>query len=330
MGYDIGPYDPCPCGSGAKYKFCCAARNKANRHGKFPIGTVAYYGPDDKVTTKIVACVVRNDLDHNPILQRWVGTGVATDPKIADEVKRLFARHGVKSVVFTGGIIGCPHEEGADFPVGQDCPFCPFWAGKQGTARRDVTNEDDGDEDSVEGDEGDEDDAEAEDDENENVYGARDQGEPDGSLTTGKREYDRIFARIEAILADPDNLLDHREARDRLLDHLEANLSLPCEVRGSEDFRWEERYVIGGWPAAEYKRLKQSRPSYTDRFELLGIERDQPSQWQMCADDAGARVRRIRDGKQFVLGLSELKATDKKSPNYQLLDDYGTWFWNSR
>ncbi len=52
MNYDIGPYDPCPCGSGAKYKFCCAAKAKQHRHGKFPIGTVAHYGPDDETTTK--------------------------------------------------------------------------------------------------------------------------------------------------------------------------------------------------------------------------------------------------------------------------------------
>jgi hypothetical protein len=30
------------------------------------------------------------------------------------------------------GNMGCPHEEGEDFSVGEDCPFCPFWAGKQG------------------------------------------------------------------------------------------------------------------------------------------------------------------------------------------------------
>jgi len=33
--------------------------------------------------------------------------------------------------VVTDGIIGCPHEEGIDFPVGEGCPYCPFWRGKQ-------------------------------------------------------------------------------------------------------------------------------------------------------------------------------------------------------
>ena len=39
-------------------------------------------------------------------------------------------------------------------------------------------------------------------------------------------------------------------------------------------------------------------------------------------------VRRIADGREFVLGLSELEATDRNSPNFQLLDDYAAWFGN--
>jgi hypothetical protein len=146
MSYDIDPYDPCPCGSGAKYKFCCAAKAKAQRHGKFPIGTVAYYGPDDKTTTKIAAGVFLRD-GAEPILQRWVATNVISDPKVADEIKRFFARHGVKSVSITTGNIGCPHEEGSDFPNGKDCPFCPFWAGRQGSAASGGGYDDDDDDD---------------------------------------------------------------------------------------------------------------------------------------------------------------------------------------
>jgi hypothetical protein len=25
---------------------------------------------------------------------------------------------------------GCPHEEGVDYPEGEACPDCPFWAGR--------------------------------------------------------------------------------------------------------------------------------------------------------------------------------------------------------
>jgi hypothetical protein len=32
--------------------------------------------------------------------------------------------------VVTDGIIGCPHEEGTDYPEGASCPQCPYWAGR--------------------------------------------------------------------------------------------------------------------------------------------------------------------------------------------------------
>ncbi len=99
---------------------------------EFPIGTVALYGPDDKVTTKIAAGVIVAD-GAEAIIERWVGTGIQENPKVQQELKTFFARHGVKSVVVSDGNMGCPHEEGEDFPVGEDCPFCPYWKGKQGS-----------------------------------------------------------------------------------------------------------------------------------------------------------------------------------------------------
>ena len=30
----------------------------------------------------------------------------------------------------TDGLIGCPHEEGIDYPEGKSCPQCPYWAGR--------------------------------------------------------------------------------------------------------------------------------------------------------------------------------------------------------
>lgn len=312
MDYETGPYDPCPCGSGESYKFCCAAKGKAKGHGKFPIGTVVYYGPDDKTTTKIAAGVIVRE-HAEPILQRWVANDIVHNKKIADEVKRFFAKHGVKSVVVTDGNLGCPHEEGIDFPDGEDCPFCPFWKGKQGSARRDDLEpewEDDEDEDGDDEEEWDDDDEEGEDLEEDD-------------------DEDPLFERVNAIIGDPD--CDRDEAIDKLLAHLQANLQMPCELTGIEDFRWEEPYVIGGWSPAEYKRLKKTQPSYRDRFLLVSLSRDEASEWMMYGDeDIAATCRRVSDGKVFVLGLAELKATDRKSPNYQLLDDYAVWFVNSR
>jgi hypothetical protein len=92
-------------------------------------------------------------------------------------------------------------------------------------------------------------------------------------------------------------------------------------VTGTEDFRWEEPYVIGGWSQQEYERLKVTQPSYTDEYELLSIERGGRSKWMMFHEDIVARVRRKSDGKKFDLGLAELQVTDEKSPNFQLVDD---------
>lgn len=131
MSYGIGPYDPCPCGSGKKFKFCCARKSGS---GKFPVGTVALYGPDDKTCTKIVAGVIQSQ-EAEPILERFVGTNVYGNPVVAEQIKAFFSRYMVKNVVMSDGIMGCPHEEGEDFPHGEDCPFCPFWKGKQGSGR---------------------------------------------------------------------------------------------------------------------------------------------------------------------------------------------------
>jgi hypothetical protein len=102
---------------------------------KYPIGTVALYGPDDKTTTKVAAAVIRRE-GAEPVLKRWVGTDVTTSPKVQKELQEFFGQHGVRSVAMAEGNMGCPHEEGEDFPVGEDCPFCPFWKGKQGSNRR--------------------------------------------------------------------------------------------------------------------------------------------------------------------------------------------------
>ena len=135
---------PCPCGSGKKYKHCCYRNRAASdpdfgaspQQPQYPIGTVAMYGPDDKTTTKIAAGVILHD-GAEAIIKRWVAIDVTTNPKVQQELKDFFLRHGVKSVAMSQGNLGCPHEEGEDFPHGEDCPFCPFWKGKQGSNRGD-------------------------------------------------------------------------------------------------------------------------------------------------------------------------------------------------
>src|SRR5215831_8629670 len=100
---------PCPCGSGKKYKHCCYGKGVEDDLGlglaqqpQYPIGTVAMYGPDDKTTTKIAAGVILHD-GAEPIMKRWVATDVMTSPKVQQELKDFFLRHGVKQVAMSQG-----------------------------------------------------------------------------------------------------------------------------------------------------------------------------------------------------------------------------------
>ena len=54
---------------------------------------------------------------------------VRHDPAIAAEVATFAQQHHAKQTVGYDRIIGCPHEEGIDYPMGRTCPRCPFWAG---------------------------------------------------------------------------------------------------------------------------------------------------------------------------------------------------------
>lgn len=98
----------------------------------FPVGTVAFYGPTADVATKVAAAVVLEEGGEPTALRRWFSedTDVRNDPEIAKEITAHFRRHGVRSVVMTDGLIGCPHEQGIDYPKGEACPQCPYWAGR--------------------------------------------------------------------------------------------------------------------------------------------------------------------------------------------------------
>lgn len=65
-------------------------------------------------------------------LQRWFSdtSDVRTDPQIVETILHFIEEHGAKSVVSLNRIIGCPHEEGIDYPEGETCPQCPFWANR--------------------------------------------------------------------------------------------------------------------------------------------------------------------------------------------------------
>ncbi len=108
-------------------------RKKANRgfHG-YPVATVAFYGPDDKVATKVAVGIVAEEGAEPVALERWLSheSDVRYEPSVESAVLEFIQSHGARTVLITDGLLGCPHEEGTDYPEGTSCPQCPFWAGR--------------------------------------------------------------------------------------------------------------------------------------------------------------------------------------------------------
>ncbi len=106
-------------------------RKARKRSAGYPIATVAYYGPTDKFATK-VAVGILDKQEKIIALERWFSTtrDVRRDDDICQQVVAFIEGHRVHRVAMVDKIIGCPHEEGVDYPEGQNCPQCPFWAGR--------------------------------------------------------------------------------------------------------------------------------------------------------------------------------------------------------
>jgi hypothetical protein len=98
----------------------------------YPAATIAFYGPTDTRATKVAVGIVHREGTEPEVIERWYSEDedVRSSPTIGREIVDFLEKHGVKSSVMTDRIIGCPHEEGIDYPDGELCPKCPFWAGR--------------------------------------------------------------------------------------------------------------------------------------------------------------------------------------------------------
>ena len=103
---------------------------KKKPDAKFPAATMAFYGPDDKHASKAVVAIVASATSDVGPIRKWMSglTDVRADQRIGNEIQAFLKEHGVKQVVSTDRIIGCPHEEGQDYPEGMKCPLCSFWS----------------------------------------------------------------------------------------------------------------------------------------------------------------------------------------------------------
>jgi len=98
----------------------------------YPVATIAFYGPDDQLATKVVVGIVPDEARGVALLERWFSeeSDVRLDTSIHQDILAFIRSHQARSVVMTDRIIGCPHEEGIDYPDGEKCPQCPFWASR--------------------------------------------------------------------------------------------------------------------------------------------------------------------------------------------------------
>jgi hypothetical protein len=104
---------------------------KANRGFRgYPVATVAFYGPDDRRASKVAVGILPSERAEVAAIERWlsVDDDVRDDATINAAILKFLDDQGAKTVVMAERIIGCPHEEGIDYPDGQKCPDCPFWA----------------------------------------------------------------------------------------------------------------------------------------------------------------------------------------------------------
>jgi len=97
----------------------------------YPIATVAFYGPTATLATKVVVGIAVAEGKEVDPLRKWFSENdVRSDEEIGLQIAAFIKEHGVKSVAMADRLLGCPHEEGIDYPDGKSCPQCPYWAGR--------------------------------------------------------------------------------------------------------------------------------------------------------------------------------------------------------
>ena len=106
-------------------------KKMSRRKTGYPFATIAYYGEDDQFASKVVVGIILKS-DEVAFMKKWFAKDLDLrfDQKINKEILDFLNEHNVHRVAMLDRIIGCPHEEGIDYPKGEKCPECPFWANR--------------------------------------------------------------------------------------------------------------------------------------------------------------------------------------------------------
>jgi hypothetical protein len=87
----------------------------------YPVATIAYYGPDAERASKVAVGIILSEGEEPAELERWWSeeSDVRVDPTINEAILAFIRARGVRTVSMADRIIGCPHEEGVDYPDGK-------------------------------------------------------------------------------------------------------------------------------------------------------------------------------------------------------------------
>lgn len=86
------------------------------------------YGTTSKLATKIAVGLISHE-SADPVMIRWYSeTDIRNNTEIMEEIFEYISNQDdIRSIVMTDKIIGCPHEEGVDYEIGESCQQCPYW-----------------------------------------------------------------------------------------------------------------------------------------------------------------------------------------------------------
>ena len=81
---------------------------------------------------RLPVSIIPDERNSPALLERWFSEDidVRRGPVVGEQIQAFLRQHQARSAVVTDSVIGCPHEEGVDYPEGQSCPHCPYWAGR--------------------------------------------------------------------------------------------------------------------------------------------------------------------------------------------------------
>ena len=110
-----------------RYKKALLKKTRKGDKG-YPIATIAFYGPDNTRASKVVCSILAKEGSEPEPTKKWFteSDAMKSEP-ILREVMAFIEDSGAVTVAMADSIMGCPHEEGIDYPEGESCPVCPYW-----------------------------------------------------------------------------------------------------------------------------------------------------------------------------------------------------------